>query len=164
MKNFRQPLFILILIVVFIIGMVVAFSFSATKAQSADEFSAPSVASYGIFEVEGSGVNGNLGLSENFDGGGPTKIVVTLIGITEGTTYPVAVFDGDCGPDRNLVLALRDVGADTDPYASISYSELPFESWTSGDYFVYVYDPASSKVLACGEVGQDANASASQQY
>src|SRR5690625_7249855 len=65
--------------------------------------------SYGIFPVEASGVSGNLNVVERVDGG--VELVVTLVGIQEGSHYLPAIFEGTCGPDRERLLTLPPVGS-----------------------------------------------------
>lgn len=118
---------------------------------------APETASYGLFPVEGSGISGQVQFTEQVEGG--TKVVVTLVGITEGNRYGVALYQGDCGPDRTKVRDLNPVGErPQDPYVSITETDLDFLTVTEGDHFMYVFGSADgTDVVACGEVGEGAN-------
>ncbi len=123
------------------------------SASSNQEFASPRAASYGLFAVEGSGVSGNVQISEQVEGG--VRITVSLVGITAGERYAVALYEGDCGPDRPQVLRLSNVDdSDGNPFSSITDSELSFEAITGGNHFAYVFagEPGSA-LLACGEVG-----------
>lgn len=124
-------------------------------AQAApEEFQSPRAASYGVFPVEGSGVEGNVQITELSDGG--TRFVVTLFrGITEGDRYLPVLFEGDCGPDRPEVRQLTAVGEiPGDPFVSITDTELEFTTITDGEYFLYIFEgDMDGRVLACGEVG-----------
>ena len=126
-------------------------------APAGPEFQGPSTASYGLFQVAGSDINGQVQLTEDVQGG--TKFVVTLVNIDEGQEYPMAMYRGDCGPDREQVLELDPVGEfPDDPYASVTETELNISDVTSGDYFIYVFrDTMGGEVVACGEVGEGAN-------
>jgi hypothetical protein len=118
---------------------------------------APETASYGLFPVAGSSIRGHVQFTEQVEGG--TKVVVSLTGITEGNLYGVALYQGDCGPDRPKVRDLNPVGErPQDPYVSITDSDLNFLTVTEGDHFMYVFSSADgSDVVACGEVGAGAN-------
>ena len=126
-------------------------------APAGQQFQGPSTASYGLFQVAGSDINGQVQLTEDVQGG--TKFVVTLVNIDEGQEYPMAMYRGDCGPDREQVLELDPVGEfPDDPYASVTETELTLSDVTSDDYFIYVFrDTMGGEVVACGEVGVGAN-------
>lgn len=117
----------------------------------------PATASYGLFPVNDSGIQGQVQLTEDVEGG--TKFVVTLTGIDPGLTYPLALYRGDCGPDRPKVADLDAVGTfEDDPYASVTQTDLEFAEIASGDFFMYVFradDP--DRIAACGEIGRGAN-------
>jgi len=122
-----------------------------------DEFTSPRAASYALSPVAGSGISGNLQVSEEFESG--TRLTVTLTGIPQGGDHAVALFEGDCGPDREQVAQLESVNAaDGNPNASVTDSELSFDAITEADHFLYVYsEDIGSEVVACGEVGTGAN-------
>jgi hypothetical protein len=92
---------------------------------------------------------------------GRTKIVVTIPGVQDGVKYAIALFEGDCGPDRSMVTQL-DTLPSVDPYSSITYTDISFDTITQGNHFAYVYEGDTveqSRIIACGEVGLGANAS-----
>lgn len=136
-----------------------ALAQSSTPA-APQEFQSTETVSYYLAPVEGSGVSGYLQATEEVTGG--SKLVVTLQGIEPGSTHALALFEGDCGPDRPFVTELEPVpNIAGDPYASLSESNMPFAAFAEGDYFLYVYeeDSRDSAIVACGEVGVGANAS-----
>jgi hypothetical protein len=120
-----------------------------------------STASYSLHPVDDSGVTGHLQIVERAEGG--TRLILTLMGIAEGRSYPAALYVGSCGPDRPVHLELEPVARENDPYVGITESDFSFADLTEGDYFVYVFDgdtidrPESEGLdvpaLACGEVG-----------
>lgn len=124
-------------------------------------------ASYGLFPIEGSGVQAQLQVSSRAEGG--VRIVLTASGMERGRELAAAIYEGDCGPDRPLVLALTPVGSlPDDPFVSITEEEeLAFEELTEGDHFVYLFaedaidrpdeEGLDVPALACGEVGAGAN-------
>lgn len=119
-------------------------------------------ASYYLAPVEASGVSGNLQVTEQVGGG--STFIVTLQGVEPGQRYALALFEGDCGPDRVRVRSLKPVGSfPDDPYASLTETEITFAELAEGDYFLYVYAGATddTAVAACGEVGMGANATTS---
>ena len=122
-----------------------------------DAFTSPQAASYALSPVAGSGISGNLQVSEEIDAG--TRLTVTLTGIPQGGDHAIALFEGDCGPDRAQVAQLNSVNAaDGNPNASVTDSELSFDAITEADHFLYVYaEDVGSEVVACGEVGLGAN-------
>ena len=130
---------------------------AAADDAAASETQAPSTASYGLFEVEGSGIRGQVQLTELIGDG--TNFVITLVGVEEGQQHAAALYEGDCGPDRPKVIDLDPVGeAPEDPFSSVTETSLDFEEITSGDYFVYIFDSAQGEeIAACGEVGAGAN-------
>lgn len=117
----------------------------------------PETASYGLFPVDGSGIRGQIQFTEQVTGG--TKIVVSIVGIEVGNLYGVALYEGDCGPDRPKVMDLEPVGErPQDPYVSITETDLDFQTVTEGDHFMYVFEAEDGdEVLACGEIGLGAN-------
>ena len=132
---------------------------SAGMAQDTDgEFASLKTASYYLAAVNGSGVNGDLQVSERSEGG--TLFTLTLTGITPGERYEGVLFQGDCGPDGTEVMQLEAVSnIAADPYASRTESDKTFADISENDYFLYIYDATKSTILSCGEVGQGANAS-----
>ncbi len=116
----------------------------------------PRAASYALSPVAGSGVSGNLQVSENLTGG--TRLTVSLVGIEAGGDYAAVLYRGDCGPDREEVARLENVNAaDGDPYSSVTESPLSYDAVTGADHFLYVLGEPGDRVLACGEVGLGAN-------
>ena len=110
--------------------------------------------SYLLAPVEGSGVGGNLQLTETAAGG--TRLTLTLNGIRLGVAYTAALFGGDCGPDRQAVaLELAAVGSfEEDPFISLTVVDQPIAAFTGSDLFVMVFAvEAGDAVVACGEVG-----------
>jgi hypothetical protein len=118
-------------------------------------------ASYPLYPVEDSGVTGQFQIVEQETGG--TLLILTMLGLEEGRTYPAALYVGSCGPDRPVHLELEPVGRENDPFVGITESEFTFDELTQGEYFVYVFDgdtidrPETEGLdvpaLACGEVG-----------
>jgi hypothetical protein len=110
---------------------------------------------YGIFAVSGSNVYGQIQVAEEADG--TARVIVTLNNIQRGERYPLEIFQGDCGPDRPLLIRLNDVpSVPADPTASTTYTTLSYDQIAKNNNFVYVYGP-DGRVLACGEVGLGAN-------
>lgn len=130
---------------------------SEPEATQSSESAAPDTASYGLFAVQGSEIRGQVQLTELLGEG--TKFVVSLVGIEPGSDYGLALYEGDCGPDRPKVRDLEPVGErEDDPYVSITDTELPFSTISEGDYFLYVFHgQEGDEVAACGEVGVGAN-------
>ncbi len=137
----------------------------AAPAQEAREHAAPTApaeefetsirtAGFGIFAVEGSGVSGQIQFTERVEGG--TRVTVTLDGIDRQQRYPVAIFRGDCGPDRERLLDLNPVPFTPGETSSVTDADIDFETLAEGDNFVYVYAPDGETVVACGEVGAGA--------
>lgn len=123
-------------------------------------------ASYGLFPVEDSGVHGQLQITGTETGG--TRFVLSVSGLPDATVRRAAIYAGDCGPDRPLVLELVPLGTfEDDPFVSITESELTFAAVTEGEHFVYLFDGDAIDTpevegldvpaLACGEVGLGAN-------
>lgn len=121
-------------------------------------------ASYPLFPVEASGIDAQVQVSERAEGG--SQLTVSVSGIDEGATYRAALYEGDCGPDRPIVLELAPFGLGNDPYVSITDSDLSFDAISSGDHFVYLFQGdeidrpetfgLDGNVLSCGEVGAGA--------
>jgi hypothetical protein len=145
-------------------ALAVAAAMTAGSAQQAappQEAQTLPTASYPLFEVDGSGVTGQLQIVGQAAGG--TELILTMFGIAEGRPYAAAIYVGSCGPDRPVHLELEPVGRENDPFVSITASTMTFEELTQGDYFVYVFDgdtidlPEAEGLdvpaLACGEVG-----------
>ena len=117
--------------------------------------------SYSLHPVDDSGVWGQLQIVEQETGG--TLLILSLMGMEEGRTYPAALYVGNCGPDRPVHLELERVGRENDRYVGITESEFSFADLTQGNFFVFVFDgdtidrPESEGLdvpaLACGEVG-----------
>jgi hypothetical protein len=147
-----------------VIAAVVAGILASGMAQQdprPEETQSLSTASYPLFPVEDSGVTGQLQIVEQVTGG--TELILSVIGVDGGRTYPAALYVGSCGPDRPVHLELEPVGRENDPFVGITASEFSFADLTQGEYFVYVFDgdtidrPDSEGLdvpaLACGEVG-----------
>lgn len=124
------------------------------------QLDAPRIESYGLFAVNGSGVNGNMQVMTEDN---RLKITTTIYNMQAGVRHAVALFEGDCGPHRTQVAQLETVpNVDGDLYSSITYSDIPFEQITGGNHFAYVYatdEVNQANIVACGEVGLGANAS-----
>jgi hypothetical protein len=144
------------------VAVLIAFTLgTAQQEQAPGEPQTLSTASYPLFPVDDSGVTGELQVVSRMSGG--TVLILTMLGIEEGRTYPAAIYVGSCGPDRPLLLELEQVGRENDPFVSITESELTFDDLTTGEYFVYVFDGDTIErpddegldvpALACGEVG-----------
>ncbi len=134
-------------------------------AQLVTDLGTPRIESYGLFAVNSpdsnnTGVNGNLQVMTESN---RVKITTTIFNIQPGARHAVALFEGDCGPDRLLVTQLGTVpNVEGDLYSSISYLEIPFETITEGNHFAYVYatdEVNQANIVACGEVGLGANSS-----
>jgi hypothetical protein len=127
----------------------------------AEELATLSTASYPLFPLDGSGVRGQLQVVSRVEGG--SVLILTVDGIEPGVDYSAAVYVGDCGPDRDVLLELEPVGRINDPYVSITETDLTFEAITGGDHFAYVFLGDTIErpetlgldvpALACGEVG-----------
>ncbi len=147
-------------LVVVTVALIVAAGIAQQDPQP-QETETLSTASYPLFAVDDSGVTGQLQIVEQAAGG--TELILSMVGIEEGRTYPAAIYVGSCGPDRPVYLELQPVGFANDPFVSITESELSFADLTEGEYFVYVFDgdtidrPETEGLdvpaLACGEVG-----------
>jgi hypothetical protein len=154
--SITRPL--LALVVVATVVGILAFGMAQQDPQPQET---PSTASYPLFPVDDSGVTGQLQVVEQVTGG--TLLILTMLDIEEGRTYPAAIYVGSCGPDRPVHLELEPVGRENDPFVSITESEFTFDELTQGEYFVYVFDgdtidrPQTEGLdvpaLACGEVG-----------
>ena len=163
MSRHRTPHTTLVIALTLAAALTLALGPSAAQAETvAPEGPATlSTASYPLFAVEDSGVHGDLQVVSRNELG--SVLILTVVGIVEGRPYAAAIYAGDCGPDREVVLELESVGRANDPYVSITETELSFEAITEGDHFVYVFDgeeidrPESPGLdvpaLACGEVG-----------
>jgi hypothetical protein len=131
-------------------------------AQQVTTLGTPRIESYGLFAVNGSGVNGNLQVATE---GNQLKFTVTVYTMQPGERHAVALFEGDCGPDRTLVAQLGTVpNLEGDLFSSLTYLNLPFEQVTQGNHFAYVYatdEINQANIVACGEVGLGANANSS---
>lgn len=129
---------------------------AATPVQ-AEEFGTPSTVSYGVFPVEGSGVRGNLQVSEMVGGG--TRWTLTLFDIEPGKIYAATLYRGDCGPDRPELFDLVSVGLNPDdPFTSVSELAVPYGEVIDGDAFLYLFaGEKTGPLVACGEVGVGAN-------
>jgi hypothetical protein len=136
---------------------------------SAQQSAFPRTASYGLFEIEGSGVHGNLQLTEDFEAGG-LEAAVTLVGIMPGQQFVPAIFRGTCGPDRPFITALPPVGSFTnDPFVSLGEVELGYDEMTEGEFFMFIFPGDSlpplneagnvetDSAVACGQIGAGAN-------
>jgi hypothetical protein len=140
------------------VGVIVCFVFAGFGFAQLDT---PRIESYGLFAVNGSGVNGNMQVMTE---GNRVKITTTIYAMQPGVRHAVALFEGDCGPDRTQVARLETVpNLEGDLYSSITYTSIAFEQITGGNHFAYVYatdEVNQANIVACGEVGLGANASA----
>jgi hypothetical protein len=148
-----------------VLGAAVALALMGAAAPQAQELQTIPTASYGLFPVDDSGVTGQLQVSSE-DGG--TRLVLTVVGLDTPELRRAAIYEGDCGPDRPLLLELEPLGTlPDDPFVSITLSELSFEQITEGEHFVYLFagdgidtpevEGLDIPALACGEVGLGAN-------
>jgi hypothetical protein len=163
MPHLRTTRSTLALAIALAAALTLALGPSPAQAETAspEELATLSTASYPLFPVDDSGVHGELQVVSRNDLG--SVLILTVVGIEEGRPYAAAIYAGDCGPDREVVLELESVGRANDPYVSITETELSFEAITEGDHFVYVFDgeeidrPETPGLdvpaLACGEVG-----------
>jgi hypothetical protein len=120
-----------------------------------EEFETLTTASYGIFEVSGSGIKGQVQFTEKAEGG--TQIVVTLRGVRSGANFPMDIKTGDCGPDGLALLELNNFPLGLiDPDASMTETEMPISTFSERNNYLTVYSKDGT-VLACGEVGLGAN-------
>jgi hypothetical protein len=141
------------------LGLILCFVLGGIGVAQLD---APRIESYGLFAVNGSGVNGNMQVMTE---GNRVKITTTIYNMQPGVHHAVTLFEGDCGPDRPQVAQLETVpNVEGDLYSSITYTNIPFEQITGGNHFAYVYatdEVNQANIVACGEVGLGANASSS---
>ena len=141
--------------------LVLSLTLAQPQAVAPEEPATLATASYPLFPVDDSGVHGELQVVSRNDVG--SVLILSVMGIEEGRRYAAALYVGDCGPDRPVVLELEHVGRENDPFVSITETEVSFATITEGDHFVYVFDgeeidrPDSPGLdvpaLACGEVG-----------
>lgn len=149
----------------FILGTILAALLPLAAAQLPSAF--PQTASYGLFPIDGSGISGYVQMTEEM---GHTRVVVTLSNISRGSTYLPVLFEGTCGPDREMVTALAPVGTFTnDPFVSIDQIELGVDHIEQNQYFMYIFQgsdlPALNdagfleidRAVACGQIGLGAN-------
>jgi hypothetical protein len=141
------------------LGVVFCFILGGSVFAQLD---APRIESYGLFAVNGSGVNGNMQVMTE---GNRVKVTTTIYTMQPGERHAVALFEGDCGPDRTQVAQLETVpNVEGDLYSSITYTNIPFEQITGDNHFAYVYatdEVNQANIVACGEVGLGANVSGS---
>lgn len=129
--------------------------------------SSQQTASYNLFPLDGSGVGGYVQFTEEM---GHTRSAVTLTGITQGAEYLPVLFEGTCGPDREMVMALAPVGNFTnDPFVSLDEINIPVNQIESTQYFMYIFTGSEMPPLnadgfvsidtavACGQIGLGAN-------
>lgn len=115
--------------------------------------------SYGIFSIAPSVVAGYMQVIETLPGS-KTDFVLTLTNSTPGDLHSAAVYEGDCAPDRPMLVELGRPGETTpsDPFVSITHTDLDYNSVVNGDYFVMIFGAdLDTAPLACGEVGVGAN-------
>lgn len=127
-----------------------------SSTEASGPFGSLRTRSYALSPVAGSGVSGDLQVTERVEGG--TRLLVSLADAAGGS-HAAVLYAGDCGPDREEILRLNSVGAlAATPGSSETISELSFEAITEQDHFLYIFqgEPGSS-ILACGEVGLGAN-------
>ena len=144
---------------------LVALSLLAAFAVAQDGAASVSTQSYPLFPVDGGGFTATLQVAESE--GGDAELVLSISGLDPNDTYRGAIYEGDCGPDRPLVLELAPTGLGGDPYVSTTETnEVSFEGLTEGDHFVYLFEGdeidrpeptgLDGEALACGEVGAGA--------
>lgn len=149
----------------FVLGTILVALFSIAAAQVPSAF--PQTASYGLFPIEGSGVSGYVQMTEEM---GHTRVTVTLSNIQRGSEYLPVLFEGTCGPDREMITALAPVGNFTnDPFVSLDEIELSVDQIERSEYFMYIFTgsemPAENergfleidRAVACGQIGLGAN-------
>lgn len=115
--------------------------------------------SYGIFSIAPSVVAGYLQVIETAPDS-KADFVLTLTNSYPGDLHAAAIFEGDCAPDRPMLIQLGRPGETTpaDPFVSITHTDLDYSSVVNGDYFVMIFGPdLDTTPLACGEVGVGAN-------
>ncbi len=126
-----------------------------TTGVRSEEFETLETASYGIFEVAGSGINGQVQFTDEADGG--TQIIVTLRGVQAGANFPMDIKSGDCGPDGSALLELNDFPLGlVDPDASMTETDMSISTFSEQNNYLTIYSKDGT-VLACGEVGLGAN-------
>jgi hypothetical protein len=139
------------------LGVIFCFMLDGSGFAQLD---APRIESYGLFAVNNSEVNGNMQVMTE---GNQVKITTTIYNMQSGVRHAVALFEGDCGPDRPQVAQLETVpNLEGDLFSSITYTTVPFEQITGGNHFAYVYateEVNQANIVACGEVGLGANVS-----
>lgn len=148
-----------------LLGLAAAQDDDAADAEQPAADATVRTASYGVFPVEGSGVSGHLQVTSTTEGG--VRLVLSVSGLAESRELGAAIYEGDCGPDRPLLLRLTPVGMPNDPFVSITESDIAFDTLTEGDHFVYLFEEneidtpeqegLDVPALACGEVGAGAN-------
>ncbi len=149
----------------FILGTILAAVVSIAAAQLPTSF--PQTASYGVFPINNSGVSGYVQMTEEM---GHTRVAVTLSNITRGSQYLPVLFEGTCGPDREMVVALNPVGSFVnDPYVSLDEIELSVNQIQQNQYFMYIFagselpplnengNVSIDSAVACGQIGLGAN-------
>ena len=112
---------------------------------------------YGIFAINSGTISGQIQVAEEADG--TARVIVTLRNILPGQQFPLEIRQGDCGPDRPLLISLNDLPSVIgDPTASWTDTSLHYDDIAGSNNFIYVYAPDNSGiVVACGEVGLGAN-------
>jgi hypothetical protein len=139
---------------------------AAATAQEAVPAKSLEAASYQLFEVHGSGMSATLQVTETAEGG--ARLVLSLPGTGVAASYSAALYRGDCGPDRPLVLRLTPFDIDDNPLESTTETEeLGFADIAEADLFVYLFageeidtpdvHGLDGRAVACGEVGLGAN-------
>lgn len=149
----------------FVIGTILAALVSLAAAQPPTAFS--QTASYGVFPIDGSGVSGYVQMTEEM---GHTRVTVTLSNITRGSQYLPVLFEGTCGPDRDMVTALAPVGTfSNDPFVSIDEIAVGVDQIEQTQYFMYIFSGSElpplnergfleiDRAVACGQIGLGAN-------
>jgi hypothetical protein len=119
------------------------------------EFDTLRTASFGIFEVEGSGISGQVQIAETAEGG--PRVVVTLPGIAPDAQYFADIRRGDCGTGGELVVQLNSVPIQPGENFGETRVEVSFEEVAEADNYLTIYASAEREdILACGEVGEGA--------
>lgn len=149
----------------FVLGTMLVALISIAAAQLPSAF--PQTASYGVFPINNSGVSGYVQLTEEM---GHTRVSVTLSNIVRGSQFLPVLFEGTCGPDREMVLALNPVGSFVnDPYVSLDEISLTVNHIEQTQYFMYIFSGSElpplnergfvsiDNAVACGQIGLGAN-------
>lgn len=169
-SHVRHPFLLILTTLAVVLGLALAQDAAddAASAETPDEAfdQALSTASYGLFGIDGGAHVAQLQVTGMAEGG--SRLVLSLVGDEPPEAeLRAALYEGDCGPDRPLVLELAPVGIGGDPFVSTTDTDLSFEAVTGGDHFAYLFQGEAidrpdtfgldGDAVACGEVGAGAN-------